>query len=172
MVHNVLDRDFTPLSTEVPTASRDMTVYSALIWQTHFCQTSNHMYNRIISSPNAPTMEELLQMDAEIQEWYKTLPKWMSADTTPQVCREAPWIYFAAHKLHWRYNNLRFLIGRRVFVERCLRGQSFSPTAQDNNSEEFALLDICFSCALDTIYDIHKFFNGRVLNRLECWYGL
>jgi transcriptional regulatory protein GAL4 len=146
-----------------------MTEYSALIWQSTFCVATNSIYNHIISNP-PPTTEELMEMDQEIERWHATVPEWMTATATPDMFTDTPWLHFSAHKLFWRYANLRIILTRRPFREQALKGVSEEPTSEEVLNE--ALSAVCLDCAIKTIYDIKGFFLGEPLNRLKIWYGL
>jgi transcriptional regulatory protein GAL4 len=149
-----------------------MSVYSALIWQSSFCVTTNRIYNRVIGAP-PPPFEELIVMDHEIQHWHSTVPEWMTASATPRMFDDTPWLYFSAHKLFWRYSNLRIILARRAFLERALKALPMGPSSPPEGMDlEHTLATICLQCAIDTIYDIHGFFKGRTLGRLDAWYGL
>lgn len=170
MVHNVPDRDFTRKSAHVPAASRGATVYSSLIWQSHFCMIGNKCYDRVIASPS-PTAEECLELDQELREWHNDVPQWMTRTATLDMFDDTPWLYFSAHKLYWRYCNLRIILHRRPFLDRALKHQSIadmtSPTTLDHG-----LAMECLQAALDTIADIHQFMLAGEHTRLEVWYAL
>lgn len=172
MTHNVQDRDFTPSSPAVPPASRETTVYSSLIYQSSFHLIGNRCYDRVIATP-PPTAEEVMELDTDLRDWAQKIPEWMSAASTPAMFEDTPWLYFSAHKLFWRYCNLRIILARRAFLERALKGLPMAASSPGAESDlEHTLASICLQCATDTIYDIHNFFKGRSLNRLETWYGL
>lgn len=174
MVHNVQDRDFTPSSPAVPPASRETTAYSSLIYQASFTLVGNRCYTRVISTP-PPGAEEVLALDADLRHSYAGVPAWMSAAATAAMFTDTPWLYFSAHKLFWRYCNLRIILARRAFLERALKRLPLStrgsPTGGDVAADHI-LSGICLQCATDTIYDIDGFFKGRSPNALEKWYAL
>lgn len=171
MVHNVQDRDFTPSSPVVPPAAHEPTIYTSLIYQASFHCVGNRCYGRVISTPH-PSMEEVYELDHDLRHWYDSVPKWMSSHVQVTQLKETSWIYFSAHKLFWRYNNLRIILHRRAFLERALKRLPLSrPTSADAELEH-TLASICLQCAMETIYDIHEFFQSCALTALEKWYAL
>lgn len=174
MVHNVQDRDFTPSSLSVPPATRETTAYSSLIYQASLVLTGNRCYTSVISSPPPPS-KEVLEFDAQLRHSYSGVPAWMSAAATAQMFIDTPWLYFSAHKLFWRYCNLRIIMARRAFLERALKRMPLSTRGSPPGNEppaDYILSHVCLSCATDTIDDIHRFFKDRIPNALEKWYGL
>lgn len=170
MVHNVQDRHFTPHSPSVPPPSREKTIYSSLMWQSTFHLVGNHCYDRVIATP-PPSAEEVIDLDRELFDWYGQLPEWMQSRATPEMFGDTPWLYFSAHKLFWRYSNLRIILHRRAFLDRALKGLPMAGNTPGMEIEH-TLASTCIDCAMDTIYDIHGFFKGRIPNRLETWYAL
>ncbi|KAL1406806.1 hypothetical protein Q8F55_006213 [Vanrija albida] len=172
MIHNVQDRDFTPSAPAVPPASSDTTIYTSLIYQASFHLCANRIYERVISTP-PPSGEEVLELDHDIRQWHATIPKWFASPVThDDHFRETPWLHFSAHKLFWRYCNLRIILHRRAFLERALQRLPLSAIHTGQEELEHTLSSYCLQSAMDTIYDIHDFFKGRKLNTLEKWYGL
>ncbi|BEJ14418.1 hypothetical protein CspHIS471_0401850 [Cutaneotrichosporon sp. HIS471] len=174
MVHNVQDRDFTPSSATVPPPARETTVYSSLIHQASLVRTGNLCYTRVISTPPPPS-KDVLELDAQLRHSYSHVPAWMSAAATVQMFSDTPWLYFSAHKLFWRYCNLRIIMARRAFLERALKRLPLSTRGSPPSNEpqaDYILSDVCLSCATDTIDDIQRFFKDRIPNALEKWYGL
>lgn len=170
-VHNVTDRDFTPSSVVLPPPVPEPTIYTSLIYQAAFHCVGKGCYGRVISTP-PPTSEQVYELDRDLRLWYDTVPSWMTPQVQLSQVKETPWIYFSAHKLFWRYNNLRIILHRRAFLERALKRLPLSrPTSPDADLEH-TLASICLQCSMETIYDIHVFFQSGTLTALERWYAL
>lgn len=58
---------------------------------------------------------------------------------------------FSAHKLYWRYTNLRIILARRLFLDRAFKGLPLAAAPPEEMDLEHALANICIQCALDTI---------------------
>lgn len=175
MVHNVTDRAFTPSATSIPPSSPEPTMYTSLIHQASFHRLGNVCYNLVVSTPPAAS-SDLLSMDASLQQWKGGLPAWMQP--TPEAGTAYPRFSFSAHKLFWRYSNLRIILHRRAFLERALKGaplapQPGSPEAADHDLDA-SCATLCLQSAADTISAIHQFLSSHRggPNRLEWWYGL
>lgn len=171
MVHNVQDRDFTPSSPAIPPAAHEPTIYTSLIYQGSFHCVGNRCYGRVISTP-PPSTEEVYELDQDLQHWYDSVPKWMTAHVAASAVKDTPWIYFSAHKLFWRYNNLRIILHRRAFLERALKRLPLCRPTTPDQELEHTFASICLQCAMETIYDIHEFFHAGVLTPIEQWYAL
>ncbi|GAA5987742.1 hypothetical protein JCM10908_007194 [Rhodotorula pacifica] len=150
MVHNVSDRAFPPSATSVPPPSPEPTMYTSLIHQASFHRLGN--------------------------QWKAGLPSWMHP--TPEAGQAYPRFSFSAHKLFWRYSNLRIILHRRAFLERALKGAPLAPlpglTEAAATDLDAACASLCLQSAADTISAIHQFLSSHRggPNRLEWWYGL
>lgn len=169
-VCNVQDRDFTRKSVTPPEPTRNATVYTSLVWQSSFCTIGNRCYDRVIASP-PPTAEECLELDQELRQWHAKVPQWMTRTATMDMFDDTPWVYFSAHKLYWRYCNLRIILHRRPFLDRALKGQSITDMSAPTTLEQSFAME-CLQAALDTITDIHMFMLAGEHTRLEVWYAL
>ena len=179
MVHNVHDRSFPPSSTSVPPGTEQPTLYSSIFYQTSFHRIANVCYNRVISSPPA-TSEEVLSMNTTLMHWFATLPEWIKPGTPSS--RMYPNLDFSAHKLFWRYCNMRIILHRRAFLERALKGLPLSTDGLDVGALgtmhavdiDAACAAMCLEAASDSIKAINQFLSSTraVPNQLEWWYGL
>jgi transcriptional regulatory protein GAL4 len=134
----------------------------------------NALYTTVISHASALS-KDVLELDAKLRHAYSGVPAWMSAAATPQMFTDTPWLYFSAHKLFWRFCNLRIIMARRAFLERALKRLPLSTRGTPPGNEppaDYILSDVCLSCATDSIDDINRFFKDRIPNALEKWYGL
>lgn len=152
-------------------------MYTSLIYQASFHRLGNVCYNLVVSTPPPPS-QDLLSMDASLRRWKADLPSWMQP--TLEAGQAYPGFSFSAHKLFWRYSNLRIILHRRAFLERALKGAPLAPlpgsteattTATDLDA---ACAAFCLQSAADTISAIHQFLSSHRggPNRLEWWYGL
>ncbi|WVQ68685.1 uncharacterized protein L199_006894 [Kwoniella botswanensis] len=187
--HNVHDMLFTPTAKEAPIEIDEPTIYSSIILHARFQQETNLIYAKIQSTSPAPTAVEFLEMDHQLEEWSKTIPRYLR----PSLSSNYPhWLRFGQHKMFWRYCNFRIILHRRMFLERALRGlplwQDDLPisagtgtgTGHGTGTVEGMLeaeMDCCMRCqnnAAETITSISDFFQAKPgqENRLEEWYGL
>ncbi|WWC89566.1 uncharacterized protein L201_004490 [Kwoniella dendrophila CBS 6074] len=196
MVHNVHDKSFTPAATHAPIEVAEPTVYSTIIWASHFHMNTNHIYQKIMSMP-APTSYECLKLDYELDEWSKLIPDYFQPANTNST--KEHWLRFGSYKMLWRFYNLKILLHRRMFLDRALRGlplwsESQPPSTSTNSSntnirrgrgdgdedineddtDEMNCCKRCQNSASETINSIEEFFKIRLgsENRLEAWYGL
>lgn len=156
---------FPPSAKLVPLPLQEPTIYSSLIQQALFHDIGNKCYNRVISSP-PPSSTEALTLDYNLRQWHEQLPAYLQV--TESRTAQTPWLVFSAHKLFWRYCNLRIIIGRRAFLEKALNSAPNIPFDEADTQSAA----ICLEAALDSIRAISLFCDNHLANRLERWYEL
>ncbi|GAA5828526.1 hypothetical protein JCM11251_000835 [Rhodosporidiobolus azoricus] len=153
---NVQDSHFTPASLVRPPPCDIATPYSSLIWQAVFHTFASQIISYITSRPSI-TAQEALRLQNDLHQLQNALPPYFFAG-------QPPWFDFARHKLAWRLDNLRMVIGRQIFLRVSL---AQSPVTQ----EEEEAWQKCIDCACEVIRSVSKFAEG-IRSTMEWWYAL
>ncbi len=89
-----------------------------MILNVSFHQIANRIYNRVISTPPL-SPEKAIELDEELQHRHVREPSRFESNLTAS---DYPWLRFPAHRLFWRYSNLRIIIHQRAFLEYAVNG--------------------------------------------------
>ncbi|AOA61444.1 Transcription factor [Komagataella phaffii CBS 7435] len=174
------------------------TAYSGLIQQTQFTELSMKIYNRLVSKP-APTVEECLDMNMEIENFIKGLPayfhesneiamsqfykvtpsKYYDYDSNKQVdyTRLPQWFDLSRSRLIWRYKNLQITLFRAFIWQRVIGVTNPKVLQQCKTSRGKECRTICLRVAHETILSIQQFVNidddddFSRLSVIGCWYA-
>ncbi|GAA5890430.1 hypothetical protein JCM6882_002918 [Rhodosporidiobolus microsporus] len=154
---NVQDSHFTPASLVRPPPCDTATAYSSMIYQCFFHAVAAQIISFITSRPSI-SAQDALRLQGDLQQLQNALPPYFFA-------AQPPWFDFARHKLAWRLDNLRMVIGRQIFLR-----VSLAQTPASREEEE--AWEKCVACASEVIRSVSKFTEMGMRSVTEWWYAL
>ncbi|KAH8703730.1 putative C6 transcription factor [Talaromyces proteolyticus] len=167
-VLNIHDESLTPATTTLPPESNGPTQYTGLIAQTKFHLKTNHVYQRLISSPSI-TAEETKELHKYMEEWYNELPMYLKGRSP----NEPDWLALTRNRLMWRDWNMRMLIYRPIVLR--WASERWTSTDSLDNQEDPAEREcrlLCLQYARTSIMSISEFMENHMCTRLGAWYML
>ena len=152
----------------LPPEQPDATIYSSLIYQSHFHVVSNHISNRLqVRRPLSAS--ETMKMNTTLEDWRNSLPDFFKIDLPPTSSSD--WYLFARSKLSWRCWNLQILLMRPCIL-RWATQKARNSVSTEETTEEAECRRICVECAHQTILSVQNYVLTNPLSRLSAWYAL
>jgi transcriptional regulatory protein GAL4 len=158
----------TPRTETVPAELLEPTIYSAMKAQVDFHLITNHISNRLLSSPPILVGEALL-LKKDLERWADTLPSYFRLEQETPTFHH--WYLFARARLWWRCWNLEMILFRPILLRAAMRILDHREDQRMEEEEEKAR-DICLNSAHMTIASIHEYVQAPILTRLVEWYSL
>lgn len=158
----------TPRTGTVPTDLAEPTIYSSLRAQAEFHLRSNHISNRLLSSPLL-SVEEALNLNQALESWANGLPHYFRLDQPPSNHHQ--WYQFARARLWWRHWNMQIILFRPVLLRSVVKSNDNKIHDQTGRDDSKAR-EICLSSAHSTIASICNYVKEETFTRLVAWYSL
>jgi transcriptional regulatory protein GAL4 len=162
-------QSLTAQTTMLPAELLQPTVYTPLICQSLFHNTTNSLHHRLISSPS-PSLQELIALNSTIDAWEDSVPAYFQLEF-PDVQSNETYL-FARYRLSWRTWNLKILLSRPIVLQWAARSKNSDTTASSYKSDELECRRICIQSASATINSISEFMSKGIVSRLSTWYML
>lgn len=157
----------TARTTSLPEELPGPTIYSNLLAQIKFHMLFNSTYNRCLNHREL-RVKELLEIDAEMDEWMKSLPPHLQEDH--QNLPQTPWLSFAPYHLLWRVRCLRTTLFFPILLKHASRSSMTDSSLLDPDHQE--AFRVCVQSAHASIASIASFFSKGASNALRDWYAL
>jgi len=159
-----LFKQLTTRSTEYPTETPELTLYTSIRAYASFYLAVVPIYARMATKPY-PSAEELITLDDTIiTPWLASLPSFFA-----ELAEPLPQHQLSHSVLQWKYRHFKTLMYRPFVVKDMLRSQrGGSPGSTQSDSAQ----QRCLHEAQASIASIEEFWNNNERTRLAAWYAL
>lgn len=165
---NVSDSDITASTKTWPGETNGTTLYTHVRCQAKFHLATSDLYERLISTSDFPSAQEMLQLDDKsLGTWLRDLPPYFSEGVVQ------PTRYRLCHSiLQWRWRNMRILMYRPFLIRRYLSRQQDDRHRTPATSWDERAIQRCLDTAGETVQLITTYWQQEKQNVLACWYSL
>ncbi|BEJ11549.1 hypothetical protein CspHIS471_0200090 [Cutaneotrichosporon sp. HIS471] len=150
LVVNCTDEDLTVMTEEMPPSFDEVTVYTALGYQSRLARASCAILDRILHSNPAPSIQQLRKYDKRILDTVASMPDYMR-DRAPPGPHQ-----LALHVQRWRTRQLRSILYSPLLLGVAWRSHSQLSLTPD----VLEAIETCQILALENLQDIQDFVDA------------
>ncbi|BEI80847.1 hypothetical protein CcaverHIS002_0200070 [Cutaneotrichosporon cavernicola] len=150
LVVNCTDEDLTVMTEKMPPSSDEVTVYTALGYQSRLARASCAILDRILHSNPAPSIRQLRRFDKRILDTVASMPDYMR-DRAPPGPHQ-----LALHVQRWRTRQLRSILYTPLLLGVAWRSHSQLSLTPD----VLEAIETCQMLALENLQDIQDFVDA------------